>query len=83
MPGSGLQRTEIRVDDSGIGIPRADHDKLFSAFSRVNATHPKAPEGTGLGLHLSQRLAELLGGKIVFRSDSGQGSSFSLILSEA
>jgi PAS domain S-box-containing protein len=78
----GTQRTEVRVEDSGIGIPLADQDKLFGAFSRVNSAHPNAPEGTGLGLHLSQKLAELLGGKIVFHSESGKGSRFSLILSE-
>ncbi len=83
LPGSGPQRTEIRVDDTGIGIPPADHDKLFAAFSRVNAARPGAPEGTGLGLHLSQKLAELLGGKIVFTSESGKGSSFSLLLGGA
>ena len=72
--------TEIRVEDSGIGIPLADQDRLFGAFTRVNSSRANAPEGTGLGLHLSQKLAELLGGKIVFRSESGEGSSFSLIL---
>jgi PAS domain S-box-containing protein len=78
--GGSVPRTEIRVDDTGIGIPPADHDKLFAAFSRVNAARPNAPEGTGLGLHLSQKLAELLGGRIVFSSESGKGSSFSLLL---
>jgi protein-histidine pros-kinase len=71
---------EIRIDDSGVGIPLADQDKLFGAFTRVNSERAGAPEGTGLGLHLSQKLAELLGGKIVFSSESGTGSTFSLIL---
>jgi PAS domain S-box-containing protein len=71
---------EIRIDDSGIGIPLQDQDKLFGAFTRVNSERAGAPEGTGLGLHLSQKLAELLGGKIVFTSESGTGSTFSLIL---
>jgi PAS domain S-box-containing protein len=73
-------RAEIRIEDSGIGIPTQDHDKLFGAFSRVNSARPDAPEGTGLGLHLSQKLAELLGGKIAFCSESGKGSCFSLLL---
>jgi signal transduction histidine kinase len=68
------------VDDSGVGIPLADQDKLFGAFARVNSTRRDAPEGTGLGLHLSQKMAELLGGKIEFRSESGKGSTFSLLL---
>ncbi|MDR7333420.1 PAS domain S-box protein [Roseateles asaccharophilus] len=79
---AGPQRTEIRVDDTGVGIPLADHAKLFTAFSRVNTARPNAPEGTGLGLHLSQKLAELLGGKIVFSSEAGKGSSFSLFLTQ-
>ena len=77
----GARTVEIRIDDSGVGIPADDQDKLFGAFARVNSARPNAPEGTGLGLHLSQKLAELLGGKIVFSSVSGRGSSFSLILS--
>jgi PAS domain S-box-containing protein len=79
----GTQRAEVRIEDSGIGIPLADQDKLFGAFTRVNSARPDAPEGTGLGLHLSQKLAELLGGKIVFRSESGMGSTFSLVLAES
>jgi protein-histidine pros-kinase len=78
----GVRRTEVRVEDSGIGIPLADQDRLFGAFTRVNSARPNAPEGTGLGLHLSQKLAELLGGKIVFHSEGGKGSCFSLVLSE-
>jgi PAS domain S-box-containing protein len=76
----GAQCTEVRVDDSGIGIPASEQDKLFGAFTRVSSDRPDAPEGTGLGLHLSQKLAELLGGRIVFSSESGKGSSFALIL---
>jgi PAS domain S-box-containing protein len=79
----GAPRVEFQIEDSGIGIPLADQDKLFGAFTRVNSARPNAPEGTGLGLHLSQKLAELLGGKIVFRSESGKGSRFTLVLQGA
>ena len=79
----GTRSTEIRVDDSGIGVPLEDQHKLFGAFSRVNSARVGAPEGTGLGLHLSQKLAGLLGGRIEFNSELGKGSSFSLILPEA
>ncbi|MEH0164939.1 PAS domain-containing sensor histidine kinase [Roseateles microcysteis] len=79
----GTERSlEFRVDDTGIGIPQQDQAKLFGAFSRVVGAQENMPEGTGLGLHLSQKLAELLGGAIEFTSESGKGSSFTLVLRE-
>jgi signal transduction histidine kinase len=63
---------EVRVDDSGIGIPAIEQDKLFGAFSRVGKASARTPAGTGLGLHLSPKLAALLGGRIVFSSESGK-----------
>ncbi len=70
----------IRIEDSGVGIPAEDIDRLFGAFTRINPARANAPEGTGLGLHLSQKLAELLGGKISVQSKSGHGSCFTLLL---
>jgi signal transduction histidine kinase len=55
---------------------------LFAAFARVNISQAKAQEGTGLGLHLSQKLAQLLGGKITFASEYGKGSTFTFSLPE-
>ena len=71
---------EISVTDSGIGIRPDDQAKLFQAFSRVESEKGKRLEGTGLGLHLSQRLAELLGGRILLESEYGKGSRFTLLL---
>ncbi|MBQ0759013.1 MAG: PAS domain S-box protein [Zhongshania sp.] len=65
------------VTDTGIGIREEDREKLFQAFSQMDSTHR---EGTGLGLHLSQKLADLLGGHINFESAYGQGSCFTLTL---
>jgi signal transduction histidine kinase len=48
----------------------------------VNISQTKAQEGTGLGLHLSQKLAQLLGGKITFVSEYGKGSTFTFSLPE-
>ena len=62
------------------GIRPDDQAKLFQAFSRVENEKGKRLEGTGLGLHLSQRLAELLGGRIVLESEYGKGSRFTLVL---
>ncbi|WP_342620529.1 PAS domain-containing sensor histidine kinase [Rhodoferax sp. GW822-FHT02A01] len=76
----GKNVVEIRVEDSGVGISPEDMDKLFGAFTRINPARANAPEGTGLGLHLSQKLAELLGGKISAVSQSAIGSSFTLSL---
>ena len=71
---------EIGIEDSGIGIPPDDLEKLFGAFTRINPARSNAPEGTGLGLHLSQKLAELMGGRIAVQSESGRGSRFTLVL---
>ena len=72
--------TRIEVEDTGIGIPKEDQARLFGAFSRVGAPHAKTPEGTGLGLHLSQKLAGVLGGEISLVSGGGTGSTFTLTL---
>jgi signal transduction histidine kinase len=71
---------EVIVRDTGIGIRPEDCARLFEAFSRLDATARKASEGTGLGLHLSRKLAELLDGALHFESEYGNGSSFTLAL---
>jgi PAS domain S-box-containing protein len=78
-PGSGAV-VEFAVIDTGTGIRPEDQDKLFQAFSQLDASSDTCYEGTGLGLHLSQRLAELLAGRITFQSDFGSGSTFKLTL---
>jgi len=77
---SGIPLVEIAVTDTGIGIRPDDQAKLFQAFSRVENERGKHLEGTGLGLHLSQRLAQLLGGRILMESEYGKGSRFTLVL---
>jgi polar amino acid transport system substrate-binding protein len=71
---------EISVADTGIGIREEDQAKLFAAFARLDARNGKSYEGTGLGLHLSQKLAGLLGGSISLRSEYRKGSTFTLRL---
>ncbi len=78
----GHLRTEVSVRDSGIGIAREDSDKIFQAFTQLDPSSLRRHEGTGLGLHLSQRLAALLGGRITLESEIGKGSLFLLILEE-
>jgi PAS domain S-box-containing protein len=70
---NGREEVEVCVADTGIGIKPEDREKLFQAFSQMDSTHR---EGTGLGLHLSQKLAQLIGGRIEFDSEYGKGSRF-------
>ncbi len=73
---------EISIEDTGAGIRTEDQAKLFAAFSQVDAGTRQGQEGTGLGLHLSQKLAEALGGRIELESEHGRGSTFTLVLPE-
>ncbi|WP_367847058.1 PAS domain S-box protein [Rhodoferax sp. WC2427] len=79
-PTADGQALRISVEDTGPGIPAADQGRLFEAFSRVEAADRRRFEGTGLGLHLSRKLAVELGGNITVRSVHGQGSIFTLEL---
>ncbi len=79
---NGKVVTEISVADTGIGIRPDDQAKLFQAFTQVSGPGGRRHEGTGLGLHLSQKLAELIGGQISFRSEHGKGSRFTLKIPE-
>ena len=78
----GCSLLEFSVEDTGIGIPAADQGKLFTAFSRAGTPQRQTIEGSGLGLHLSQKLAGLLGGSVSFVSEHGTGSTFTLVLRE-
>jgi PAS domain S-box-containing protein len=73
------KRVEISVRDTGIGIEKKAMDKLFKAFSRIY-TKDTLKEGTGLGLYLSRRMANLLGGELSAKSEFGKGSKFTFTL---
>jgi PAS domain S-box-containing protein len=69
------------VADTGLGIEPADREKLFAAFQQVaSSATRRANEGTGLGLYISQRLAQLIRGEIDVESEHGKGSTFVLEL---
>lgn len=66
----------ISIKDSGIGIPREDIPHLFQKFYRVDNSQTREIGGTGLGLYLCRRLAEVMGGRIWVESEFGKGSTF-------
>ncbi len=70
----------MRVSDTGLGIKAEDLKKLFSSFSQVDMQKNRAIEGSGLGLSISKRLAELMGGSVSVESEYGKGSTFSLFI---
>ena len=65
------------VMDTGIGIAKADQDKLFQSFTQVDASITRKYGGTGLGLNITKQLVELMGGNIHVDSDVGKGTTFS------
>jgi signal transduction histidine kinase len=71
---------EISVSDTGIGIAESDRARLFEAFRQLDSTLARQQHGTGLGLALTKRFAELHGGQILVESELGKGSVFTLRL---
>jgi signal transduction histidine kinase len=68
-------RVRISVRDDGIGIPQSKHDKIFLPFQRAGQ-ETGAIEGTGIGLAITKRLAQLMLGRVGFESSEGKGSNF-------
>ena len=71
---------EFCVIDTGIGISESDQRIIFEEFGQVDSSLQRRVKGTGLGLPLSRKLAELLGGHVEVRSVVGEGSTFRLIV---
>ncbi|MBR9917951.1 response regulator [bacterium] len=74
----GIATIQFSVSDTGVGISKEDQDKLFTKFFRTRLAN--TIEGTGLGLTISKRLVELMGGEISFTSQLKKGSTFSFDL---
>jgi len=67
---------EFALHDTGIGIADEAKERLFQAFTQADASSTRKYGGTGLGLTISKKLTELMGGKIWFESEKGKGSTF-------
>ena len=78
----GGRHLELRVADTGIGIGRADMERIFDRFYRVDRARDRASGGSGLGLALARRAAHALGARIEASSQVGRGSEFRVILAE-
>jgi signal transduction histidine kinase len=68
------------VIDTGVGIKEADQNKLFQPFQQIQNSLSRKHKGTGLGLTLSRKLAQLHGGDITLTSEEGKGCCFTLHL---
>ncbi|WP_086994416.1 response regulator [Rhizobium sullae] len=80
-PGSdGEIMVEIRIEDTGIGIPDDRLQSVFDKFSQVDSSSTRRHEGTGLGLAITAGLVDLFGGYINAESESGKGSVFTVNL---
>ena len=77
-PADGVVR--VYVNDSGVGVPRRDLDRIFERFYRVDRARSRVTGGTGLGLAIVRHVASNHGGEVLVESTEGVGSTFTLIL---
>jgi signal transduction histidine kinase len=77
---AGPDRVEFAVSDTGIGISKEHLPALFADFVQIDTRIQKRLRGTGLGLSLSRKFAELLGGTVGVTSEEGRGSRFSVVI---
>lgn len=69
-------QVEFTVKDTGIGVPVAERDQLFTKFFRATNARKQRPDGTGVGLFLAKKVIDAHDGSIVFESTEGKGSTF-------
>lgn len=78
--GSEGKNVELKVQDSGIGVPQQQKDRLFHKFFRADNAIKSNPVGSGLGLFISKSIVQAHGGKIWFDSKENEGSAFYISL---
>lgn len=71
----------FKVKDTGIGIKKTDYDKIFQKFERLDQEQ-KNIQGSGLGLSITKRLVDMMGGKISFESEYQRGTTFTVVLEQ-
>jgi two-component system phosphate regulon sensor histidine kinase PhoR len=77
---SGHDQIEIRISDTGVGIPAEDRSRIFERFYRVDKARSRQVGGTGLGLSIVKHAIEQMGGTVGVESELGKGSTFIVIL---
>ncbi|GGL62388.1 sensor histidine kinase [Streptomyces fumigatiscleroticus] len=70
----------LTVQDTGVGIPEAELERVFEEFYQVRGAHQRGRAGTGLGLPYARKLTELLGGTLVLESETGRGTRVTVAL---
>ncbi|MDB5165753.1 MAG: Sensor protein resE [Candidatus Saccharibacteria bacterium] len=71
---------ELRVKDTGIGVPKGEQAHLFSKFYRASNARKQRPDGTGVGIFLAKKVVTEHGGDVLFESTEGKGSTFGFTL---
>ncbi len=71
---------EFKVVDKGIGVPKEEQEQLFNKFFRATNARRARPDGTGVGLFLAKKVIDDHGGRVIFESKEGKGSTFGFML---
>ena len=76
------KKVVLRVSDTGIGIPKEHHERIFERFYRVDKSRSKSTGGTGLGLAIVKHIVDLHDAQLILQSEAGKGTVMSVIFEE-